>query len=164
MSNKMLNIDNALDSQNQWWERAALLLGWNTWDLGIKDPDIEAVRGEIKEEKKIEQKKISQEKAIIKKEEKDKKLEKENADKEKANLELQKKEREAGEKVICAAVSTKGDRCKKKIERGSTYCTIHDKVEQNEGGKKSQCKKVKKDGKKCKVKTSNKSGYCYYHD
>jgi predicted kinase len=164
MANKMLNIDNALDSQNEWWERAALLLGWNTWDLGIKDPDIEAVRGEIKEEKKIEQKRISQEKAIIKKEEKDKKLEQENADKEKANIELQKKEREAGKKVICAAVSTKGDRCKKKIERGSTYCTIHDKVEQNEGGKKSQCKKVKKDGKKCKVKTSNKSGYCYYHD
>jgi predicted kinase len=164
MANKMLNIDNALDSQNEWWERAALLLGWNTWDLGIKDPDIEAVRGEIKEEKKIEQKRISQEKAIIKKEEKDKKLEQENADKEKANIELQKKEREAGKKVICAAVSTKGDRCKKKIERGSTYCTIHDKVEQNESGKKSQCKKVKKDGKKCKVKTSNKSGYCYYHD
>jgi hypothetical protein len=164
IANKLLNIDNALDSQNEWWERAALLLGWNTWDLGIKDPDIEAVRREIKEEKKIEQKKISQEKAIIKKEEKDKKLEKENADKEKANLELQKKEMEAGKKVICAAVSTKGERCKKKIERGSTYCTIHDKVEQNEGGKKSQCKKVKKDGKKCKVKTTNKSGYCYYHD
>jgi predicted kinase len=164
MANKMLNIDNALDSQNEWWERAALLLGWNTWDLGIKDPDIEAVREEIKEEKKIEQKRISQEKAIIKKEEKDKKLEQENADKEKANIELQKKEREAGKKVICAAVSTKGDRCKKKIERGSTYCTIHDKVEQNESGKKSQCKKIKNDGKKCKVKTSNKSGYCYYHD
>jgi predicted kinase len=164
MANKLLNIDNALDSQNEWWERAALLLGWNTWDLGIKDPDIEAVRGEIKEEKKIEQKRISQEKAIIKKEEKDKKLEKENADKEKVNLELQKKEREAGKKVICAAVSTKGDRCKKKIERGSTYCTIHDKVEQNESGKKSQCKKIKNDGKKCKVKTTNKSGYCYYHD
>jgi predicted kinase len=164
MANKMLNIDNALDSQNEWWERAALLLGWNTWDLGIKDPDIEAVRGEIKEEKKIEQKRISKEKARIKKEEKDKKLEKENANKEKANLELQKKEREAGKKVICAAVSIKGERCKKKIERGSTYCTIHDKVEQNESGKKSQCKKVKNDGKKCKVKTSNKSGYCYYHD
>ena len=30
LANKMLNIDNALDSQNEWWERAALLLGWNT--------------------------------------------------------------------------------------------------------------------------------------
>jgi predicted kinase len=108
MANKMLNIDNALDSQNEWWERAALLLGWNTWDLGIKDPDIEAVRGEIKEEKKIEQKRISQEKAIIKKEEKDKKLEQENADKEKANLELQKKEREAGKEGYMCGCKYKG--------------------------------------------------------
>jgi hypothetical protein len=53
ISNKLLNIDNALDSQNQWWERAALLLGWNTWDLGIKDPDIEAARKEVKQDKKV---------------------------------------------------------------------------------------------------------------
>jgi hypothetical protein len=52
LANKMLNIDNALDSQNEWWERAALLLGWNTWDLGIKDPDIEAARKEVKQDKK----------------------------------------------------------------------------------------------------------------
>ena len=53
----MLNIDNALDSQNQWWERAALSLGWNTWDLGIKDPDIEAARKEVKQDKKSADKK-----------------------------------------------------------------------------------------------------------
>jgi predicted kinase len=57
ISNKLLNIDNALDSQNQWWERAALLLGWNTWDLGIKDPDIEAARKEVKQDKKSADKK-----------------------------------------------------------------------------------------------------------
>jgi predicted ABC-type ATPase len=57
MANKLLNIDNALDSQNQWWERAALLLGWNTWDLGIKDPDIEAARKEVKQDKKSADKK-----------------------------------------------------------------------------------------------------------
>jgi predicted kinase len=57
MANKMLNIDNALDSQNEWWERAALLLGWNTWDLGIKDPDIEAARKEVKQNKKSADKK-----------------------------------------------------------------------------------------------------------
>jgi hypothetical protein len=57
IANKMLNIDNALDSQNQWWERAALLLGWNTWDLGIKDPDIEAARKEVKQDKKSADKK-----------------------------------------------------------------------------------------------------------
>jgi hypothetical protein len=161
ISNKLLNIDNALDSQNQWWERAALLLGWNTWDLGIKDPDIIAVKGEIKEERKVEKK----EEALIKKEEKKKEVEEENISKEKANIELQKKEIEDGNKSPdCAAINKRGERCGTKIEKGSTYCTIHTKVEQNDGGKKAQCGKTKKDGKRCKMQTSNKSGYCYYHD
>jgi predicted kinase len=147
IANKMLNIDNALDSQNQWWERAALLLGWNTWDLGIKDPDITAVKGEIKEERKVEKKKEK------------------NISKEKANIELQKKEIEAGNKSPnCAAINKRGERCGTKIEKGSTYCTIHAKVEQSDGGKKTQCGKTKENGKRCKMQTSNKSGYCYYHD
>jgi predicted kinase len=161
ISNKLLNIDNALDSQNQWWERAALLLGWNTWDLGIKDPDITAVKGEIKEERKVEKKK----EAVIKKEEKKQEIKEENISKEEANIELQKKEIEDGnESPDCAAINKRGERCGTKIEKGSTYCTIHTKVEQNDGGKKTQCGKTKKDGKRCKMQTSNKSGYCYYHD
>jgi predicted kinase len=161
ISNKLLNIDNALDSQNQWWERAALLLGWNTWDLGIKDPDIIAVKGEIKEERKVEKKK----QAVIKKEEKKQEIKEENISKEEANIELQKKEIEDGnESPDCAAINKRGERCGTKIEKGSTYCTVHTKVEQNDGGKKTQCGKTKKDGKRCKMQTSNKSGYCYYHD
>jgi hypothetical protein len=161
ISNKLLNIDNALDSQNQWWERAALLLGWNTWDLGIKDPDITAVKGEIKEERKVEKKK----EAVIKKEEKKQEIKEENVSKEKANIELQKKEIEAGnESPDCAAINKRGERCGTKIEKGSVYCTIHTKVEQSDGGKKTQCGKTKENGKRCKMQTSNKSGYCYYHD
>jgi hypothetical protein len=161
IANKMLNIDNALDSQNQWWERAALLLGWNTWDLGIKDPDIEAARGEVKEERKSEKKK----EANIKKEEKKQEVKDKNISKERGNLELQKREKRSGQKDIkCAGVSTSGERCKKKIEGGGTYCTIHDKVPQNASGKKNQCKKRKEDGKRCGMNTANKSGYCYYHD
>jgi predicted kinase len=161
ISNKLLNIDNALDSQNQWWERAALLLGWNTWDLGIKDPDITAVKGEIKEERKVEKKK----EAVIKKEEKKQEIKEENISKEEANIELQKKEIEDGnESPDCAAINKRGERCGTKIEKGSTYCTIHTKVEQNDGGKKTQCGKTKENGKRCKMQTSNKSGYCYYHD
>jgi predicted kinase len=161
IANKMLNIDNALDSQNEWWERAALLLGWNTWDLGIKDPDIEAVRGEIKEERKVEKKK----EAVIKKEEKKQEIKEENISKEEANIELQKKEIEDGnESPDCAAINKRGERCGTKIEKGSTYCTIHTKVEQNDGDKKTQCGKTKENGKRCKMQTSNKSGYCYYHD
>jgi len=56
LSNKLLNLDNALDSRNETWQRVALLLGWNTWDLGIKDQDIEALGENIKERKKQEKK------------------------------------------------------------------------------------------------------------
>ena len=62
LSQKMYNIDNALDSNNEWWERIALIMGWNTWDLGIKDADIEGIKEEIKEEKKEEKKKEKEEK------------------------------------------------------------------------------------------------------
>tara|TARA_R100001443_G_scaffold98849_1_gene105951 strand:+ start:9082 stop:18711 length:9630 start_codon:yes stop_codon:yes gene_type:complete len=67
LSNKMLNIDNAMDSNNEWWQRAALVMGWNTWDLGIKDKDIEEVKEEIKGEKK-------KQKEVEKIEKKEKKL------------------------------------------------------------------------------------------
>ena len=65
---------------------------------------------------------------------------------------------------MCAAVSKSGNRCKTKIEPGSSYCTIHAKVKQSKSGEKIQCKKTKSNGKRCGMKTSSASGYCYYHD
>jgi len=153
MSNKMLNIDNALDESNEWWQRAALLLGWNTWDLGIRDPDIEEIKKEIKKEKKdlasFNRKKKKEEKEI------------ERAEEVKAIIEENKKKSE--EDGICSAVNKSGKRCKRKAINGG-FCTIHEKAEQRKDGKLSQCKKVKSDGKRCKMQTANKSGYCYYHD
>ena len=54
LSNKLRNLENALDTRNETWQRVALVLGWNTWDLGIKDQDIEALGENIKERKKQE--------------------------------------------------------------------------------------------------------------
>ena len=146
MSNKMLNIDNALDESNKWWQRAALLLGWNTWDLGIRDPDIEEIKKDIKKDKES------------------KKKTKQTVNKENINKKKQEQEKKEGKTVMCAAISKSGNRCKTKVEPGSSYCTIHAKVKQNKTGKKTQCKKVKKGGKRCKMQTSSASGYCYYHD
>ena len=161
LSNKMLNLDNVMDSTNEWWQRAALLLGWNTWDLGIKDKDIQEVKETIKEEKKVETKK----KQIIKKKEKKVEKEKEEEKVIESNIDKQKKEKKEGKKDIkCAAVSKGGSRCKTTIEPGQSYCTVHEKAEKNESGKEAQCKKVKKDKKRCKMQTNSKSGYCYYHD
>ena len=154
MSQKMLNLDNAMDSNNEWWQRVALIMGWNTWDLGIKDPDIEGIKTEIREEKKI----ASKEKSRIKKEEKKKEQEEAN----KAEIEENKKK--SKKDGVCSAISRGGKRCNNSVVAGKLFCTVHEKVKQNETGKKSQCKKIKSNGKRCGMQTSSKSGYCYYHD
>jgi hypothetical protein len=154
IAQKMLNIDNAMDDSNSFFERAALLLGWNTWDLGIKDPDIEAVKDELTEEKKVETKK----KAVIKKEKK--KKEKEEASK----TVIEENKKKSKKDGICSAISKGGARCKTKVVEGDSFCTVHEKATQNATGSKSQCKKIKDGGKQCKMQTSSKSGFCYYHD
>ena len=154
ITQKMLNLDNAMDSRNELWQRVALVLGWNTWDLGIKDPDIvvakEKIKEEVKEKKKIETKK---KKEIKKKEEEIKKIEE--------GEKKQKQEKKEGKEVTCLS-------CKLPVVPGKKYCTVHEKVKQRKDGKKVQCKKMKqitkKKTKQCGVMTSNKSGYCYYHD
>jgi len=147
LSSKMLNIDNALDSNNETWQRLALLLGWNTWDLGIRDPDLEGVKLEVKEQKKQE-----------------KKLEKEAKEKEKEKEEEKKvEENKKKDDGRCAAFNKSGQRCKSEAVSGG-YCTVHEKKEQRQDGNKVQCSQIKSDSKRCKMQTANKSGKCYYHD
>ena len=105
---------------------------WYTWDLDIKDKDIEDVKEEVKEERKVKKK----EEQEVKKEKKKKEKEKENAAVIKENQERSKKD------GICSAVNRHGKRCKNKAINGG-FCTIHEKKEQTESGKKVQCKKVK---------------------
>ena len=53
--NKLINIKEALDSDNASWQRIALINGWNTWDLNVTPDDLEKAREEIdiiKSEKK----------------------------------------------------------------------------------------------------------------
>jgi len=160
LARKLVNIENALDSQNETWQRIALALGWSTWDLGITDPDIAQVKEDIKREKKI----LREQENERKKKEKKVKEQIEKETKEKENVELQKKEKEEGKKVLCASINKSGNRCRNEVLPGKIYCTIHEKVEQNETGEKKQCTKIKSNGERCKMKTSNKSGLCYYHD
>jgi len=149
---KVDNIDAAITEDISMVERIALLLGWNTWDLGIEDQDIIAIEEEIKKDKDKQRK----EKSDKKKQEKKKEQEEENKVKEEEN----KKKEDGG----CIAINRKGERCKNEALPGKNYCTIHDKVEQRADGTKVQCSQIKSDGDRCKMKTSNKSGKCYYHD
>jgi septal ring factor EnvC (AmiA/AmiB activator) len=147
----MLNIDNALDESNEWWQRAALVLGWNTWDLGIRDKDIEELKKEVKKEKRdaknYENKRKKKEKEI------------EKLEKEKVVIEKNKKKKDGR----CAAISSSGKRCSNKAIKDG-LCTIHEKTEKRKSGKKFRCIERKADGTRCKMMTSNKSQLCYYHD
>jgi len=143
---KIQNLRAAQDSENAWWQRVAVALGWSKWDVGIENKEVEEVRKKIKKDKSK------------------KKKTKEEQIQEKENEQKQKKERKEGKETTCIAVTSKGSRCSNEPEGKGKYCTIHAKVEQNESGEKKQCKKTKSDGKRCKMQTNSKSGYCYYHD
>ena len=156
---KVNNVDAAITEEISTLERLALILGWNTWDLGIEDQDVIAVENEIKENKQI--KKVEERK--VKKEIKKKEKIEENKKVIESNINKQEEEKKEGKKDIkCAAVNKSGKRCGTNIEPGKSYCTIHEKAEQ--GTKEVQCKKIKKDKKRCGMMTKAKSGLCYYHD
>ena len=150
---KISNLKAASDDSNATWQRAALVLGWDKWGLGIDRPqEVEEAKQEAKEEgREVKKQERKAREAEVKQEQEEK------------YLEEQKEEKKEDKKPRCAAATKNGGRCKGTPVDG-TYCTIHARVEQRTDGKDVQCKKVKSDGKRCGMQTSNKSGLCYYHD
>ena len=158
---KYQNISESLNADNEMWQRIAMFLGWNKWSFGIKNQDVVAAKGEVKEIKAVK----AVERREMKKRAKDAEKQAENEVVIESNLIDQDEEREEGQEDIkCAAVSKSGNRCKTKVKGGGNYCTVHESAKAREDGKKVQCSHVKGDGKRCKMKTTNQSGKCYYHD
>ena len=50
--NKMNNLEEALNGNNETWQRVALTLGWNQWSLGIEDQTLEAARERARQKRK----------------------------------------------------------------------------------------------------------------
>ena len=170
---KIDNLREAMNQENTNMQRLFLALGWSSWDLNVgekvirnegRDDEytvfldtrrkaVEDVKTEIKEEKKQE--------TVRKKEEKKKEKEQQQQEIVEENI---KKQKEEGEDATCAAMTSSGERCKRKPVDGKSFCTVHEKVEKSESGEMKQCKKIKSDGERCKMQTSSKSGFCYYHD
>ena len=61
--NKMNNIKQALDSDHQTWQRIAMMLGWNRWDVGVKDSDVLKIKEEVKKNQKTNKKSSGYKKA-----------------------------------------------------------------------------------------------------
>ena len=144
---KVDNLRNAADDNNQWWQRVASATGFAGWSIGIEDTEVEEAKARGKKNRKS-----------TKNDESDKKAEE-------GYIKDQAKERDRGQqKITCAGVTKNGGRCKTKPIGSGTYCTVHQKVATRESGKKTQCSARKSNGKRCKMQTNNQSGKCYYHD
>ena len=49
---KTMNLREAANAENEWWQRLAMALGWSRWDVGVENKEVEAVKKEIKERNK----------------------------------------------------------------------------------------------------------------
>ena len=58
--NKTNNLVEVLNSDNENWQRLALTLGWNTWDVGVEQTRRDEAKLEVKRKKKEEKKKNQQ--------------------------------------------------------------------------------------------------------
>jgi hypothetical protein len=114
---KLQNTNAAISQDLEAWQRLALFMGWNTWDLDVElESKVEARK--IADQKKKERKK--QEKEAKKEEEKKKKEEAEEA-------ERKKKEAEGIKEVQCSQIKKNGERCKMVIEtkNKTAKCVYH---------------------------------------
>jgi hypothetical protein len=56
IQNKLNNVREAFEGDHEMWQRIALVMGWQKWDLGIKDAEIEEARDKAKQQKKQDKK------------------------------------------------------------------------------------------------------------
>ena len=151
--NKANNMEEALTGQHALWQRIAMVMGWNRWDLGVEDEELEAAKT-IADEKNRQKRK--EEKA------KEKEIEKKKEEEEK---------KAKGIKTVrCSGRNSKGDRCGLTTETtAKTWKCMHhmefkDGMDRDgDGIKEYRCKSMTKSGKRCKNKTENKNKKCYAH-
>ena len=163
--NKANNVEEALNSNNELWQRIAMMSGWSRWSVGVKDEELEEAKAKAKETRKI---KRDEEKAIKKEEEKKTKEE------EKKKIEEEKKKKGI-KKVRCSATKSNGQRCSMMVETKAetATCMYHktytEKEEKegtdmdNDGKKEFRCTATKSNGQRCKNRTENKNKKCYAH-
>ena len=153
--NKVNNIEEAITSNHETWQRVALLSGWDKWSIGIKDEELEEAKVRAKQQRAEDKKKIKV---------------KEKIEKEKAEEERKKKE---GIKTVqCSGVRSNGERCSLTAETkaDSWLCHHHKSYKPNEktdsdgdGIKEVQCSATTSSGNRCRNRTENKNGKCYAH-
>jgi hypothetical protein len=147
---KAQNIIMASKSETEAFDKLALLLGWNPWDIGL-ETTARKVKAEIKVKKKEEKKQL-------KIDEKEQELQ--------SQIDIEKEQEKKGEKTIfnCSAVKSDGTRCSNTVDKAGEKCTVHKEVKQRTDNKEVKCKATRTNGEPCNMMTTAASGYCVYHD
>ena len=60
--NKANNVEEALNSNHDIWQRVALVSGWSRWSVGVKDEELEEAKQAVKDKKKKAKEKERKEK------------------------------------------------------------------------------------------------------
>ena len=147
---KANNLEEAITGDHLLWQRIFLVLGWNRWDIGVKDEELEAAKKEAKANRSERTKD---------KKKKDKK--EEEKDMKKKGMQI----------VRCSGKNSRGKRCglysgyiKEKTWKCMHHMTFKDGMDRDgDGVKEYRCKAITKSNKRCKNKTENKSKKCYAH-
>ena len=155
--NKSNNLEEAITGNHEMWQRAAMTMGWNRWNVDAKDEELEEAR-DVAKEKRIEKTKEEKEK------------------KEKENL-------KTGKVVRCSGVKSNGQRCNlttsyskreqqsfkdsgKKTWKCPHHSAFKDGQDRDKDGvKEYQCTGKTSSGKRCKNKGeyTGKKKRCYAH-
>jgi hypothetical protein len=155
---KAQNLILASKSETEVWDKVALTLGWNPWDIGIEST-ARIVQKEVKKEKDAEKKIIKKQEQEVKDEDQTNILIKQEKQQDKFRTDKQKSDKT----YTCPNINN-GVRCGNIVDKAGQRCTVHQKVEQRIDGKEVKCKGVRTNGQPCNMMTTAKSGYCVYHD
>jgi flagellar biosynthesis GTPase FlhF len=102
--NKANNVEEALNSNHDIWQRVAMASGWSRWSVGVEDEELKAAKETVKEKRAEEKKKERKKKKEEKKKEEQKK---------------------APKRYKCRKRKADGNRCKNTTTHKSQYCYAH---------------------------------------
>ena len=151
--NKANNVEEALNSNNEIWQRVAMTSGWSKWSVGVKDEELEEAKTKAKETRAEESKKIREQKK-----------------KDDEKKEQEEKKKKGIKTVRCSGIRSNGKRCSlttetdKKTWKCMHHMAFKDGMDRDgDGIKEYQCKATTSSGKRCRNKTENKNKKCYAH-
>ena len=59
---KLNNYKQVANKEHEAWQRIAMAMGWNMWDVGVRNPELESLKDEVKKDKKKKKKETTNKK------------------------------------------------------------------------------------------------------